>query len=195
MRNYYKEALSTKGFFSEQEAQFLIANVNSLKNDANILEVGSYYGRSTLFMLSAMKESQKLISLDKFVKVAGYSNSTHSFWKLLNTVNDRRHTLIPNSLDKGYEHLKETAFDLCFIDGNHSFVGVTTDLSYSIMLCKLGGFILCHDVCELFPGIEMILESLESKNVLKKISQVNTLAKYEVLEKPTWLIDPAVYKS
>lgn len=194
MRDLYQQAKLTEGFFDEAEAIFLIEKVQQLNKEAKILEIGSYYGRSTLFILSAMKASQVLISLDTFSKMAGYKDSSHSFWSLVKTTNDNRHMILPMTISNAYEHLNNEKFDLCFIDGNHSFAGVTIDLSYCIMMSKINSFILCHDVSELFPGVKLAVSTFEKAGVLKKIGQVKTLALFEIKSRPSWILDPSVYR-
>jgi predicted O-methyltransferase YrrM len=188
----YERALNTEGFFEVEEATLLMKAVTMMPSEAIMLEIGSYYGRSTLFALSALSPDQRWVVVDSFRDAASYSG--HSFWKLAQTLTDNRISLLPMTLQNAFLHLPQQNFDLVFVDGDHSFLGVTQDLSLSIALLKPGGNLLCHDVCELFPGVEATINLLESLDVIKMVEKVGSLALFSVHSRPSWLIDPSVYR-
>lgn len=188
----YQKALETEGFFNEEEAQLLMRAISQVSSKAKMLEIGSYYGRSTLFALAALNSEQRWVVVDSFRSAAAYSG--HSFWKLHNHVADSRIIILPMTLARAYRHLYGESFDLVFIDGDHSFLGVTQDIALSIALAAPGATLLCHDVCELFPGVVAAVEALQRANVLKQEECVGTLVRFRICDRPRWLIDPAVFR-
>jgi predicted O-methyltransferase YrrM len=185
-------AEQTDGFFAREEADFLMDTVTSAPDGASILEVGSYKGRSTLFLLAAMRPGQRLFSVDSFRTAASYAG--HSYSSLLTHVNDPRHHLLPMTLREARPHLQAIPFDVVFIDGDHSFVGASQDLALSVELARAGATILCHDVTDLFPGVQAATQALVSMAVLKESGRVSSLVAYSVTGRPSWLTDPAVYR-
>src|ERR1700691_3295238 len=190
-RSMIARAEQTDGFFASDEADFLMDAVGSAPDDAAILEVGSYKGRSTLFLLAAMRTEQRLFSVDSFRTAASYAG--HSYSSLIGHVNDPRHHVLPMTLSDARRHLKPLTFDVVFIDGDHSFLGASQDLALSLELSRAGTMLLCHDVTELFPGVQAATQALVSMAVLKESGQVSSLVAYRVTGRPSWLTDPAVY--
>jgi methyltransferase family protein len=188
----YEQALQTEGFFSEEEGRFLIRAVSEAPDDAVMLEIGSYFGRSTLFALSAVGPRQRWLIVDSFRCAAAYSG--HSYWSLLERIVHPRAALLPMTLLQASSHIPHGALDLVFIDGDHSFYGVTSDVTIAVSLARQGATLLCHDYSELFPGVFLVLDLLMNAAVLRRIDTVGTLARYEVLSRPSWLLDPAVYR-
>lgn len=188
----YAQALQTEGFFSEEEGQFLIRAVSEVPDDAVMIEIGSYFGRSTLFALSAVGPQQRWLIVDSFRCAAAYSG--HSYWTLLERIPHPRAAILPMTLPQASSHLPHGAFDLVFIDGDHSFHGVASDVAVAVSLARQGAILLCHDYSELFPGVPLVLDLLQNAKVLRSVEMVGTLAKYEVLSRPSWLLDPAVYR-
>ena len=185
-------AEQTDGFFGRDEADFLMDAVASAPDGAAILEIGSYKGRSTLFLLAAMRPGQSLYSVDSFRTAAAYAG--HSYSSLIAHVNDPRHHLLPMTLAEARHHLQPIAFDVVFIDGDHSFLGVSQDLALSVELSRPGAMLLCHDVGELFPGVQAATQALVSMAVLKERGRVSSLVAYRVAGRPSWLTDPDVYR-
>lgn len=191
-REMLARAEQTDGFFDRDEADFLMDSVASAPDGAAILEVGSYKGRSTLFLLAAMRTGQRLFSVDSFRTAASYAG--HSYSSLIDHVNDPRHHLLPMTLLEARRHLRPITFDAVFIDGDHSFLGVSQDLALSLELSRAGTILLCHDVTELFPGVQAATQALVSMAVLKESGRVSSLVAYRVNGRPSWLTDPAVYR-
>jgi predicted O-methyltransferase YrrM len=187
----YERALATDGFFAETEAQLLISSIAGSPDDALMLEIGSYKGRSTLFAMSALRHRQRWMVVDSFSERAAYSG--HSFWTLDQTLG-RSITVIPTTIVEAFAHLRGRQFDLVFVDGDHSLLGVAVDVALSIALLKSGGTLLCHDVSDVFPGVLRFVELLVGAGVLLPDGAVETLARFRVRSRPTWLIDPAPYR-
>lgn len=191
-RRLYEKALATEGFFSVEEADLLIRSINNIPSAGLVLEVGSYRGRSALFALAALHGRQRLVVVDSFRTAGSYAG--HSYWELLGHLDDARACVLPMTLPEAYVHLRSRQFDLVFIDGDHSFSGVAQDLAYGIALTAPQGVVLCHDVCELFPGVLTAVDALIRAGVLARQNQIGKLVVFQLCRRPSWLLDPSVFR-
>ena len=81
------------------------------------------------------------------------------------------------------------------MDADHSLLGATEDVTLAVALSALGAAILCHDVDpELFPGVVAATEALTRAGVLKLEEKILSLALFRVVGRPSWLLDPGVYR-
>lgn len=170
------------------EAELLMRTIEQAPADATILEIGSFQGRSTLFGLAAAGPGQLWISVDSFRTAAAHAG--HSYRGLVEHVGDSRHLVLPMTLGQAYPHLRMYRIDVAFIDGDHSYLGVTQDLALAIDLGHVGTALLCHDVCDLFPGVVSAVGSLVSSGVLRSCEQVGSLLATEIASRPRWLTRP-----
>lgn len=114
------------------------------KKDLFFLEIGSYEGRSTLWMLENVltHDSSKIMCVDSFTQ----SNTYKTF--LNNTKNHKSKI----SLQKDYSYnvllklnTQRTLFDVIYIDGDHSAKGVIEDAVLSFPLLKKDGLLIFDD--------------------------------------------------
>lgn len=193
MTDRWDMALGTDGFFAEEEARLLRDQVRRLHPDAALLEVGSYRGRSSQFIMASMTSTQRLVCVDTFRSAASYGG--HSYADLRLTLKDPRVTVLPMSLRSAVRHLQGECFGLALIDADHSYMGAVEDICLAVALAAPGSALLCHDVDEeLFPGVVAAIESLVTRRVLETGPRVGSLGSYVVRSRPTWLIDPGVYR-
>lgn len=114
-----------------------------------LLEIGTASGGTSLILSKIFSYSQ-VYGID--LTDALHSNTLRNC--------ENHHMIIGNSCEKGtIEKLRKvcTQFDFILIDGDHSEVGVLSDLkNYEPMLRK-GGLLVFHDVCHEAPaGIKSI---------------------------------------
>lgn len=188
----YRKALDTTGFFSEEEAGLLMHTVARASPTASMLEIGSFHGRSTIFALAALGAEQRWVVVDNFRVAAAYHG--HSLWALHHHLADPRVLILPMTLAEAYRHLKALRFEVIFIDGDHSFLGIAQDLALSIALAAPGARMLCHDLSECFPGVELAVDALQRAGILSEVDRVGTVGLFEVQARPAWLVDPAVFR-
>src|SRR4051812_32109481 len=67
-----EEAIATPGYFSEKEAELLMAAAAGMPAHTDALEIGTYHGRSTLFGLAGLPPTCRWFSVDNFRRAAGY---------------------------------------------------------------------------------------------------------------------------
>lgn len=193
MTDRWELARGTDGFFAEEEAELLRDQVHALPERASLLEVGSYRSRSAQFILASMTSEQWLVCVDIFRHAASYGG--HSYAELRTTLNDPRVTVLPMALHAAYRHLQGERFAFALVDADHSYTGAVADVCLAVALAGRGSRLLCHDVDEsLFPGVVAALESLVAPEVLQVGPRIGSLGCYEVRSRPTWLIEPGVYR-
>ena len=189
---------TVKGFLDpiEGEALYLYAK-QYVKNDP-CLEIGSYCGKSSVYLGSAVKENdQKLYSIDHhkgseeqqpgeeyfdsdLINAEGNGIDTLPFF--LETIEksklDKFVIPIVSSSEEAYQDFTLN-FDMVFIDGGHSEKAAQKDYELWSQRITKGGLLAIHDV---FPNPEdggrppynIYRRALESGN-FKKLEMIKTL--------------------
>lgn len=188
----WQTALATEGFFEPHEAALLIEHVARAPEDARILEVGSYKGRSALFGLSALGPFQRWTCVDSFRTAASYSG--HSADDLRRCLDDPRVEVIDSTLAEAEAVLADALFSVALIDGDHSLAGVIADSTRAISRMPAGSILLFHDYNDLFPGVVRAIDLLRDAGVLRTVGQAGSLVALKIVGRPTWLLDPGVYR-
>lgn len=154
-----------EGFMVPGQEEYLFNKVKSLPEDAVIVEIGSYKGRSTVAMAYAcLGTSRKIYCIDTWD-----GNDSDFFEK--NFFDIWQQNIESNNLSeyvvalRGYsneilirwkELTGKDAIDFIFIDGSHQYADVLNDFYCSFPLVKDGGWIGFHDVIETWPGPERV---------------------------------------
>tara|TARA_B100001175_G_scaffold57849_1_gene46669 strand:+ start:608 stop:1228 length:621 start_codon:yes stop_codon:yes gene_type:complete len=157
-----------KGFLNAEEGEALYSYTKEFTRDGNALEIGSYCGKSAVYIGSAVKENnQKLYSIDHhkgseeqqpgeeyfdpdLLNKEGNGIDTLPFF--LKTIKDSylEGYVIPvvSSSEEAHKDLKMN-FNMIFIDGGHSEEAAQTD--YKLWSKKINpeGVLAIHDV---FPN-------------------------------------------
>lgn len=148
----------------------------------NILEIGSWSGGSARVWAEALKSFNRckgtIHCVDPWIEyfdpqsrnpihramnkacrnrtiLSLFLHNTHAYWSIIVAHVGRSDQVLPT--------FKEQAFDLVYIDGDHSFRAVYSDLDLSAPLLKDGG-ILCGDDLELQWDEADTLEAAACKN-------------------------------
>ncbi len=119
-----------------------------LNKKLNILEIGSYEGRSANFFLSILKNSNihcvDIFNSDDELKSKNFNSIYKNFQK--NTEQfKKRIKLFNGTSDKFFEKYNENKFDFVYIDGNHSDEQVYKDAENSFQLLNKYGIIVFDD--------------------------------------------------
>jgi predicted O-methyltransferase YrrM len=166
------KALSIDGWFDENHTNVLFDLADKyIKTGGNVLEVGSWKGRSSYILASICKErGAHLICMDSFsgLVVPDYSKPQegHIKWNLYmegrGYYTEAAHNkkfiknIKENLKEFDVEYLKgdskklhkkilNESLDLCFIDGDHDSPGVNLDMKNFWPKVKRGGIFCGHD--------------------------------------------------
>ena len=150
---------SVEGYLVSGQEAFLHNLVLALPNNARILEVGGYLGRSTTAMAFAcVGTERRIVTVDTFFGNDGPMGRSDSFldvWKANLADFDLERFVTPRP---GWAHevLRQADaprdFDFAFIDGSHEYADVLRDFEIIHPLVKPGGYIALHDVEPGWPG-------------------------------------------
>ena len=128
---------------------FLTNNINYMNNINNILEIGSYEGRSAIFFLKKFLKSN-ILCVDtwsgsdehdkiEFIKIEkNFDLNTNSFLR------QNRLKKFKMTSNKFFETNNEK-FDLIYVDGDHRAEQVSLDIKNSWKNLNKGGFLILDD--------------------------------------------------
>lgn len=138
------------GLVSDVQCVRLNAIAVSLCKPCVVFEIGSYKGRSTIAMASALSEGSRLITVDSYEDfltedkesfVQKYGNAKAEFFANIEAC----------GVSKIVEHCSSIPdtipdLDMAFIDGDHKYDAVKSDFLKIFPKVKVGGYIVMHDV-------------------------------------------------
>ena len=189
---------SIKGFIEKKEGEALYEYALKYSEKGNCLEIGSYCGKSALYIGSAVKiNSRFLYSIDHhqgseeqqpgeeyhdpdLLNISGDGINTLPFFIDTLERSELKETVIPiiSSSEEAFKDL-EGPFSMIFIDGGHGEEAALTD--YKLWSSKLikGGLLAIHDV---FPNpddggrppFDIYCMALESNN-FEKVNLIGSL--------------------
>ena len=135
------------------ELNIIVSQINSINDKKVYVEIGSRYGGSLSYFGKLMPKNSKLIAIDLPNGPWGHANSEIS----LNGVAENLRAdgyqvdlIFGNSKCKETEDrlissLNNQQIDILFIDGDHSLLGVASDINMYTKYVKQGGIVIFHD--------------------------------------------------
>lgn len=131
-----------------------------LARGKRVLEVGSYFGLSTICIAQSAKSVVAVDTHDG--RATAIPQNTYETFR----GNIERHGVknvgaFVGTLAGYAENAPAGAFDLIFIDGDHSYEGVAADIGAALPLLAPGGLIAFHDYrSEIDPGVTRAVDEL-----------------------------------
>lgn len=152
---------SIPGFLSKREADFLY-NV-AHKNGGNIIEIGSLYGRSTVILAEALKNSGKkgrVYAIDpQYFDDSALGQLKDNLNKY--DVGEFVEVMVTTSEEANKNWNKPVSF--LWIDGDHTYKMAEMDFLLWESYLEEGGVIAYHDATFNYPDVRKIV----SKHILK----------------------------
>lgn len=150
MEHYYKRI--GEDWFSYPE--LYRGMVDSVEERGHFVEVGTWKGRSAIFMAVEIINSEKKIqfdcvdtwtAVDTQLPKHMYKNLYETFLKNIEPV---KHVINPVRMlsVKGAELYKDNSLDFVFIDASHDYKSVLADITAWYPKVKNGGVIAGHDI-------------------------------------------------
>jgi predicted O-methyltransferase YrrM len=129
-------------------------------DNAQFLEIGTWKGRSTVFMAEKIRESGKNIKLTaidifgEFVSSGKAQDSTDIYEEFLYNIKPYKDIVTPIKGDSRVIHkdFPDESFDFIFIDGGHDYETVIEDIRGWFPKLKKGGVFGGHDID--WPGVD-----------------------------------------
>lgn len=176
---------SVEGRLVPGQEKFLFDKVKETSEDATILEIGSFLGRSTVAMgYACVGTNRKIYCIDTWQDIGGsiYKGPKNFFsmWKKNITIHGLVDYVIPLSgrsdviLSQWKKFANNIQVDFVFIDGSHEYVDVLKDFILTYPLMKVGGWMAFHDICATFPGPTDVWNNI-AKYILNEHQQLSTI--------------------
>lgn len=138
-----------------------------------IVEIGRFYGGSTLLLAAACNKDIKIHSLDidpqDDEKLVSYARDLE-----LTNINLYLH----DSTD--IEASKYIEYDVVFIDGDHTYNGVYKDMEAWYPRLKKGGHMIFHDSYMMYEIPNAIIDFTINKNVQFFLSPINPEKSWQI---------------
>ena len=136
-------------------AEGLIDMINWIDNirptkEMRIIEIGSYIGESTMIFADRFKE---VVSVDPYINDYDLEDAACSFAPfdkvyeqfVRNTLSVPNIKSIRETSENAFSILKDQQWDMVYIDGLHTYEGVSYDIANYKTIIKPGGFVCGHD--------------------------------------------------
>jgi predicted O-methyltransferase YrrM len=161
------EERAPEGWFSQYDMKVLYPAVAAIPEYGVYLEIGVHKGRSLWVARQAADPTVDVIGIDTeadpqiegtdFIQADSTKLKIDSNWRV----------------------------DVLFIDGNHSYEGVKSDINRFVPLVKKGGLVLFHDCDETSPGVVQAVAEYAGNNrlawqMLKTTDLRSSIARMEV---------------
>ena len=177
-----------EGWLSDNEARLLIEFTQKICakawGDNNIVEIGSYHGKSTVLFGSIMKSYNspgKVYAIDthdgKLGAVdQGLKSYPPSYGMLKKNIADATLSNIVEIIkDKAVNVKWDRQLALLFIDGLHDYRNVTADFNHFSEWVKPGGYVAFHDYADYYPGVLRFVDELLAMGTYKKVGTADSL--------------------
>jgi hypothetical protein len=147
---------SVEGFLVEGQERWLFDAARSLPDGANVIEIGSFKGKSTCCLAFGCRGTKKrVIALDPFDGGPDLPQRD-SFEEFSRNIKRGGLTeYVEPIIGISTEALKtwKKPIHFLFIDGSHKYEDVLADFEGFYPHVAPGGLIACHDVVENWPGV------------------------------------------
>jgi predicted O-methyltransferase YrrM len=137
------------------------------KGSKVVVEVGCFQGKTTMFL--AMVTEALIVAVDNFSDV-DYEDHGNYHEKFIENMREMmesgRVQLIDCDSALAADVLAEVSADVIFLDGDHSFNGVSSDIQKYLPLVKKGGILCGHDYLpadlDVQGGIESVRQAVDA---------------------------------
>ncbi|MBE9125458.1 MULTISPECIES: class I SAM-dependent methyltransferase [unclassified Coleofasciculus] len=158
-----------EGFMIPGQEEYLFKKVKLLPEDAVIVEIGSYKGRSTIAMaMACIGTRRKIYCIDTWDGNDSDFPDRNFFetWQRNVQKNGVGQYVVPlqgfshEILNRWHKLTNDSEVDFIFIDGSHQYLDVLQDFQMSFPLVKNRGWIAFHDVIHTWPGSEKVWKNI-----------------------------------
>lgn len=145
----------------------------------NALELGSFEGRSSVYIASKLIKGGTLTCIDSWQGAKEHKNIS---MQKVEECFDYNTSGLPVKKIKEYTHLalknlSSTEFDFIYVDAGHTYEDCFEDVKLSWPLLKIEGLMCCDDYGnEFFPGVKQavidFLETINDFQILQEGAQI-----------------------
>ena len=158
--------LGTTGFFDLAEAMAVQALVKTLRPGAQVAELGTFQGRSSVAMAGVLPQGGMLHCVDHFegallqpgqakppVEQVVKANLAALKANLERFGVAERVTVYVGRTVEAAGRFAPGSLDLLFVDAGHDYASVRADLAAWVPKLRPGGWLVCDDYEEKWPGV------------------------------------------
>ena len=164
-----KEINKIAGHLGLNEGRLLFKMAKSLKNNSVIVEIGAFKGKSTCFIAEGIgAKNCEFYTIDTWCN-DGMKQREDVFADFLENIKaykDKIQLLRGFSYDAVKNWPKQRKIDFLWIDGDHSYDGVKTDIRDWIPLVKTKGIVCFHDYRDA-PGVKRAVDEMIADGTIK----------------------------
>jgi len=179
-----------EGWFNDPEAELLISAVRQQANRhpgrINVVEVGSYCGRSTVVLGLALRELDvgraRVYAIDPHHGQISTLNqdivqTEPTYERFSRNIADARIAdLVTPIVAYSTEVVWDKPVDLLFIDGWHDYEHVAADFQAFSPWLGPDSLVAFHDCADYFPGVKRFVSELLDRGTFRLVRQANSLA-------------------
>ncbi|MBN3039004.1 MAG: class I SAM-dependent methyltransferase [Candidatus Omnitrophica bacterium] len=168
-----QEIHKIEGHFGLNEGRLLCKLTKLLKDDSVIVEIGAFKGKSTCFIAEGIGNKDiRFYTIDTWYNdqmPQGRGDVYDDFLKNIRGYRDKIEPLRGYSYEVVQNWPKERKIDFLWIDGDHSYEGVSQDIADWFPLLKKGSIVAFHDYRDA-PGVKKAVDDLVVQGRLKKMT-------------------------
>ena len=158
------------GHFGLNEGYLVYNIARSLKDNAIIVEIGAFKGKSTCFIAEGIRSKNcKFYTIDPWSNDGMKGGNQDIFNDFLKNTESYKDKIIPL---RGYSYEirknwpEDKKIDFLWIDGDHSYKGVTRDIQDWIPLVKNNGFVCFHDYRD-EPDVKRAVDEITKNRTIR----------------------------
>jgi predicted O-methyltransferase YrrM len=184
---WLKKTASVDGWLTEAEGQALYYLAYTLPKHSNIVELGSYMGKSSIMLAGGLEDSErkntKLYCIDLF-KIAANDTELNTYasgdirLKFLKNIRyagiDKRIEAIVSDT-KSASAVWTKSIELLFIDADHTYDGVKADYENWEPFLNVGCYIAFHDANGSWESVTKLVNEVMSSGKFEHITSVDSL--------------------
>ena len=141
-------------------------------NNAVFVEIGTWKGKSAMYMAEQIKGSKKNIkfyTIDIYMyteehnrRGVRFAENTSFFDEVAKNLEPLKDyvTMLQGRSQDLYTQFEDNSIDFIFMDGNHDYEDVKEDIRKWFPKVKKGGYIGGHDYCEPSCGVKKAVDEL-----------------------------------
>ncbi len=183
-------SLSIPGMVTPRSGQILYSLCALQEAAGDVVEIGSWQGRSTSFLARAVSDSRngRFFAIDHFkgnvgketsyvVEKQDLSDLKRNFMSNMKTLNlDSSINLLDMTTMEAAKEFRRGQVRFVFIDGDHTYEGVSRDIELFLPLLCPSAIMVFDDFSTAFPGLlKAVGEVLQSTKHSRCLSYQNTL--------------------
>lgn len=153
--------ISSNTALEDPEAEALYAALLEMPRWGLVVEVGCELGRSSSIIAQMQKELDfHSVHIDPYTEQGEYLKQWVEMMRLVGGIPAHSFAFLCMRTEQAHWYLDRLGYiDLAFIDGDHDYAGVTTDLALVAEKVRTNGLLLAHDYGN--PGLAGVQKALD----------------------------------